>query len=1268
MRHLVSDLMKTSSYLTKYASRANLIGTAFLLGLATQTSWSGVIAYDFSENPGNQVLDTVTPKGPLGTTFWNDSNAEGAPASGTESNLVDGSGTPTSASITWNSANTWYNGSGTGDDNARLLVGYLDDGGSGASVTLNDIPYAKYNVYGIVGSDSGGEYTTRDFRINGTAWAFPVTPPLLTNSGSTGAAGNATSNTGTIATTGALAGSTDPAMAFNNQVATIPYAAAMNPAGSFTVACWINPANVAAGSRVLVQSMINGQNPGNADDRTGWVFRQNDNELTFLVGGTGPAGGSVFYTTTATTTTDVLTAGVWQYVAVSYDSTTQNISISVNGTEVLATTAAAPLIPNYAAPVLIGNRGYGGWGYVGSLDEVAIFPGVVPSATLASHCANGLDSGRATPYSTLIQASSPLAYWTGTSTPGVGTQGSGPAFGNWLAAGQEWIRINPATNQRGNYWKVDGLTGSTCTIQGLNSGAGRGSLSSVIIEEVVVQTQLVNTGIETFPDVLLANGLTSQFRLGLDRVTVGNPDGFGTTATHSIAITPRPGVASGTYPLIDYTGTIGGSGFAGLSLIPSPNPRYGMTLVDNVAGTSVDLAYVAPTPVVWTGATDTEWADVATLNWKLESDSSPTRFHPFDVVKFDDTATSGAVNITSSVNPVSMVVNNSTLPYDFTGSAIAGTSSLTKTGAGVLTIGTANTFTGPVEILGGTVNVSAGSNLGASGSGNTLAINAGTLRATQSLTLPRRMTIPGAGELEVDDTFQVTSSGGFNGGGTLTKTGPGAVRFENYGSGGFSGSLVIEEGSAVFAGGAFNGNIGVTSITVASGASLIQPAGAFHALGGYFAPTPVINLSQDATFVINQENYFTTINMTGGILSGSSEVRTDANFAVNVLASPSTSLWSARVNSVNAPMTFNVADGAAAPDLLMSGILTNTQPFVKNGPGSMELTGVNTYTGNTTVNEGTLLLSGAASFDASPLVEVKAGAFMDVTGIGAPLPVPQMQTLKGAGTVTGDLELLGTVAPGADAGTLTVDGALQLNSFSQYVWEVSDWSTGAVAGTGFDTMVADSVAIIADSNDPVYITVKPSALTGFVEENRTFPLIQTTGGITGFAANAFDIDASALNAVVTTYGTWSVAVQGTNLVLVYTAGTPTAFQTWVSGAPYNLTGNNALPGADPDGDGISNAIEFVVGGNPATVNDSALLPTGAVVGANFEFTFRRTDLSNYAPFPFAEYGSNLTGWTPAASVTVTDDFYGPGIDRVVASIPQALAVGGKMFVRLNANP
>ncbi len=1265
--------MKNESFMTKYANRSGLLGTAFLLGLATQTCWSGVIAYDFSENAGNQVLDSVTPKGPLGTTVWNDSNAEGAPASGTEANLVDGTGTPTTASITWSSANTWFNGSGVGSENARLSVGYLDDGGPGVSVTLNNIPYAKYNVYGIVGSDAGGEYTTRDFRVNGSTWAFPVTPPLLTNSGSTGAAGNATSNTGTITTPGALAGSADPAMAFNNQVASIPFNAAMNPAGSFTVACWINPANVAAVNRVLIQSMINGQNPANADDRTGWVFRQNDNELTFIVGGTGPAGGSVFYTTTATTTTDVLTEGVWQYVAVSYDGTTQNISISVNGAEVLATTAAAPLIPNFAAPVLLGNRGYGGWGYVGALDEVAIFPGVVPTATLASHYANGIDAGRTTPYATLIQASSPLAYWTGASTPGVGTQGSGPAFGNWLAAGQEWVRINPATNQRGNYWRVNGMTGSTCTIQGLNAGAGRGSLSSVIIEEVVVPNQLVNVGIENFEEVALASGLTSQFRVGLDRATILSNNGFSTAATHSIAITPRPGVATATYPLINYSGTIGGAGFAGLSLVPSPNPRYGLTLVDNVAATSVDLAYVAPSPVVWTGITDSEWAAAATLNWKLESDSSPTRFYPFDVVKFDDSATTGTVNITSPVTPVSMLVNNTAArPYEFTGSPIAGTSNLTKTGAGVLTIGTANTFSGPVEILGGTVNISAGENLGAAGAGTTLALSGATLHATASLTLPRRMTILGTGEVDVDETFQVTSSGGFLGGGTLTKSGNGELRFQNYGSGAFNGDLVIEAGSVVFAGGAFNGDIGVDSITVATSASLIQPAGAFHALGGYFAATPVINLEENGTFIINQENYFTTINMKGGILSGSNEVRTDSNFAVNVLASPAPSLWSARVNSVNSPMTFNVANGAAAPDLLMSGVLTNTQAFVKNGPGTMELTAVNTYSGNTTINEGTLALSAAASFDASPVVEVKAGAFIDVTEIGIPWPVPQRQTVKGEGTITGDVQLIGTVEPGAAAGSMTIDGALRLESFSQYVWEVADWGPAAVAGTGYDTLVADSAVLLADATNPIYITIKPSALVGFAEENRTFTLLKTTGGITGFSANAFDIDDSALDPVVTPFGTWSVALQGTDLVLVYTAGVPTPFQGWISGPPFNLTGPAAAPGADPDKDGIPNAIEFVIGGNPANGDDSGKLPGGVVSGSDFVFTYRRTDLSNYAPFPFAEYGSSLTplGWSlpTAGMISVDNDFYGAGIDRVVVTIPRSLASGGRMFVRLSANP
>ena len=226
------------------SGRRSLLATAFLLGLVTQTSWSGSIAYDFSENAGNQVLDNSTPKGPLGTTNWNDSTAEGAPGSGSESGLKDGTGAATAASITWSSANTWSNGSGTGSDNAKIVLGYLDDGGSGVSVTLNDIPYAKYAVYGIVGSDHGGgsQYQTRDVLVNGSKWVFPSFPLLLDNAGTALNDGDTTENTGTTEPVGALAGSSDPAFAFNNQSAVVPYKATLNPA-SFTVEEKVVPAS-----------------------------------------------------------------------------------------------------------------------------------------------------------------------------------------------------------------------------------------------------------------------------------------------------------------------------------------------------------------------------------------------------------------------------------------------------------------------------------------------------------------------------------------------------------------------------------------------------------------------------------------------------------------------------------------------------------------------------------------------------------------------------------------------------------------------------------------------------------------------------------------------------------------------------------------------------------------------------------------------------------------------------------------------------------------
>jgi hypothetical protein len=128
---------------------------------------------------------------------------------------------------------------------------------------------------------------------------------------------------------------------------------------------------------------------------------------------------------------------------------------------------------------------------------------------------------------------------------------------------------------------------------------------------------------------------------------------------------------------------------------------------------------------------------------------------------------------------------------------------------------------------------------------------------------------------------------------------------------------------------------------------------------------------------------------------------------------------------------------------------------------------------------------------------------------------------------------------------------------------------------------------------------------------------------------------------------------------------------------------DAAPGVDSDGDSISNAVEYVIGGNPASGNDIALLPTLTIINADPDnnltnidyllFTYRRTDLANTDPSTTigVVWNNNLVGpWTQAVNgtsgvvVIVEDDAIGAGIDRVKVYIPQSLAASGKMFARL----
>lgn len=86
-------------------------------------------------------------------------------------------------------------------------------------------------------------------------------------------------------------------------------------------------------------------------------------------------------------------------------------------------------------------------------------------------------------------------------------------------------------------------------------------------------------------------------------------------------------------------------------------------------------------------------------------------------------------------------------------------------------------------------------------------------------------------------------------------------------------------------------------------------------------------------------------------------------------------------------ISFNVANGAAATDLLVSAAVTEASGglgITKSGDGTMVMSGANNYTGATSVSAGTLLVTGALG---STNVSVNGGAIGGTGTVGGSLTI-----------------------------------------------------------------------------------------------------------------------------------------------------------------------------------------------------------------------------------------------------------------------------------------
>jgi hypothetical protein len=137
--------------------------------------------------------------------------------------------------------------------------------------------------------------------------------------------------------------------------------------------------------------------------------------------------------------------------------------------------------------------------------------------------------------------------------------------------------------------------------------------------------------------------------------------------------------------------------------------------------------------------------------------------------------------------------------------------------------------------------------------------------------------------------------------------------------------------------------------------------------------------------------------------------------------------------------------------------------------------------------------------------------------------------------------------------------------------------------------------------------------------------------------------------------------------LYNSAPAQSTYELWAGTFGLNPAGNGA-PSQDPDGDGLANSVEFVVGSSPVS-GASANLPAGTKSGNNLVIVYRRETAAAAAGFvDRVEFKDDLSAspWTPAVNgtggVVVSSVPVDGDTEEVTVTIPSP---GVRMFARLS---
>jgi autotransporter-associated beta strand protein len=214
-------------------------------------------------------------------------------------------------------------------------------------------------------------------------------------------------------------------------------------------------------------------------------------------------------------------------------------------------------------------------------------------------------------------------------------------------------------------------------------------------------------------------------------------------------------------------------------------------------------------------------------------------------------------------------------------------------------------------------------------------------------------------------------------------------------------------------------------------------------------------------------------------------------------------------------------------------VLAGTAGLTKSGGGTATLSGSNSYTGDTSIEAGRLVVNGSL---ASTNVSVASGA-----------------SLAGSGTL-GKTTILsgGTIAPGNSPGTLTITNGLTWAGGGNYNWQIFGLSGSAGQTNTWDlidvtagTWDINGLSSTNKFNINLWSLSGLPDTTGIVAgfdatQNYSWKIL-ASGGLTGtFNTNLFNINTAAVNGTggfTGATGLFSLALDGNNdLFLNYSGG------------------------------------------------------------------------------------------------------------------------------------